>query len=92
MAPRNQYFNAQEKVRVDCLRKEKRLWSAPARRHRHAVSRRLNAAGSEIAALKNEIVALKSTVASLQANVEQLQAAQKAAGDKKPEIKKPDAK
>ena len=53
---------------------------------------RLNAAGSEIAALKHEIVALKSTVASLQANVEQLQAAQKAAGDKKPEIKKPDAK
>jgi chromosome segregation ATPase len=53
---------------------------------------RLNAAGSEIAALKNEIVALKSTMASLQANVEQLQVAQKAAGDKKPEIKKPDAK
>lgn len=53
---------------------------------------RLNAANSEVAALKNEIVALKSAVATLQANVEQLQAAQKAAGDKKPETKKPDAK
>jgi hypothetical protein len=41
---------------------------------------RLNAAN-------NEIVALKSVVASLQASVEQLQAAQKAAGEKKPESK-----
>ena len=54
---------------------------------------RLNAASSEVAALKNEIVALKSAVTTLQANVEQLQAAQKAAGDKKPEpSKKPEAK
>ena len=54
---------------------------------------RLNAASSEVAALKNEIVALKSAVTTLQANVEQLQAAQKAAGDKKPEPnKKPEAK
>jgi hypothetical protein len=41
---------------------------------------RLNAANAEIAALK-------STVASLQKTVERLQAAQKAAGDKKPEAK-----
>jgi hypothetical protein len=53
---------------------------------------RLNAAASEVAALKNEIVALKGAVTTLQANVEQLQAARKAAGDKKPEPKKPEAK
>jgi predicted transcriptional regulator len=41
---------------------------------------RLNAANAEIAALK-------SAVTSLQRSVEQLQAAQKAAGDKKPEAK-----
>jgi hypothetical protein len=41
---------------------------------------RLNAANAEIDALK-------STVASLQKTVERLQAAQKAAGDKKPEAK-----
>jgi uncharacterized protein YPO0396 len=34
-----------------------------------------------------EIVALKSAVTGLQKTVEQLQAAQKAAGDKKPETK-----
>jgi hypothetical protein len=53
---------------------------------------RLNAASSEVAALKNEIVGLKSAVTTLQANVEQLRAGQKAADDKKPETKKPDAK
>jgi len=57
---------------------------------------RLNAANGEVAALKNEIIALKGAVTSLQASVEQLLAAQKAAADKKPEIKpetkKPDAK
>ena len=41
---------------------------------------RLNAANSEI-------VALKAAVSGLQKTVEQLQAAQKAAGDKKPETK-----
>ncbi len=41
---------------------------------------RLNAANAEIAALK-------ATVSGLQKTVEQLQAAQKAAGDKKPESK-----
>jgi hypothetical protein len=41
---------------------------------------RLNAANTEI-------VALKATVSGLQKTVEQLQAAQKAAGDKKPETK-----
>jgi len=41
---------------------------------------RLNAANAQIAALK-------SAVSSLQRSVEQLQAAQKAAGDKKPEAK-----
>ena len=41
---------------------------------------RLNAANTEI-------IALKSAVASLQASVEQLRAAQKAAGEKKPEAK-----
>jgi hypothetical protein len=34
-----------------------------------------------------EIIALKGVVTSLQKTVEQLQAAQKAAGDKKPETK-----
>ncbi len=43
-------------------------------------SQKLNAADAEI-------VALKSAVARLQKTVEQLQAAQKAAGDKKPETK-----
>ena len=41
---------------------------------------RLNAANTEI-------IALKSAVASLQASVEQLRAAQKQAGEKKPEAK-----
>jgi len=41
---------------------------------------KLNAANAEI-------VALKATVSGLQKTVEQLQAAQKAAGDKKPESK-----
>ncbi len=41
---------------------------------------RLNAAN-------NEIVALKATVATLQASLAQLQAAQKAAGEKKPQSK-----
>src|SRR5262249_33254884 len=44
-------------------------------------SQKLNAADAEI-------VALKSAVTRLQKTVEQLQAAQKAAGDKKPETKK----
>lgn len=35
----------------------------------------------------NEVIALKRIVTSLQTSVEQLQAAQKAAGDKKPEAK-----
>ena len=43
-------------------------------------SQKLNAADAQI-------VALKSAVARLQKTVEQLQAAQKAAGDKKPETK-----
>ena len=43
-------------------------------------SQKLNAADAEI-------VALKSAVTRLQKTVEQLQAAQKAAGDKKPETK-----
>jgi hypothetical protein len=44
-------------------------------------------ARQRLTAASNEIVALKSLVTSLQASVEQLQAAQKAAGDKKPEPK-----
>jgi hypothetical protein len=48
---------------------------------------RLNAANAEIVALKGEVAALKGLVANLQKTVEQLQAAQKAAGDKKPESK-----
>src|SRR5882757_7280075 len=48
---------------------------------------RLNAANTEIIALKSEVASLKSVVANLQASVEQLQAAQKAAADKKPEVK-----
>jgi hypothetical protein len=38
-------------------------------------------------ASRNEVIALKSAVTSLQTSVEQLQAAQKAANDKKPEVK-----
>lgn len=45
---------------------------------------RLNAANAEITALKSEVAALKGRAANLQKTVEQLQAAQKAAGDKKP--------
>jgi hypothetical protein len=48
---------------------------------------RLNAANAEIVALKGEVAALKGLAANLQKTVEQLQAAQKAAGDKKPESK-----
>ena len=48
---------------------------------------RLNAANAEIAALKRELAVLKGLAANLQKSVEQLQAAQKAAGDKKPEAK-----
>jgi uncharacterized protein YlxW (UPF0749 family) len=48
---------------------------------------RLNAATTEIVALKSEVASLKSIVATLQTSVEQLQAAQKAAGEKKPDAK-----
>jgi hypothetical protein len=48
---------------------------------------RLNAANAEVAALKSEVAALKGLAANLQKTVEQLQAAQKAAGDKKPDGK-----
>jgi hypothetical protein len=48
---------------------------------------RLNAANTEIVALKSEVASLKSIVANLQASVEQLQAAQKAPGEKKPDVK-----
>jgi hypothetical protein len=44
-------------------------------------------AGQKLSAAEAEIVALKSAVTRLQKTVEQLQAAQKAAGDKKPETK-----
>jgi len=44
-------------------------------------------ASQKLDAADAEIVALKSAVARLQKTVEQLQAAQKAAGDKKPETK-----
>jgi hypothetical protein len=44
-------------------------------------------ARQRLTAANNEIVALKGMVTSLQASVEQLQAAQKAAGEKKPEPK-----
>jgi chromosome segregation ATPase len=48
---------------------------------------RLGAANTEIITLKSEIASLKSMVATLQAAVEQLKAAQKAAGEKKPDTK-----
>ena len=41
----------------------------------------------KLSAANAEIVALKAAVSGLQKTVEQLQAAQKAAGDKKPESK-----
>jgi len=44
-------------------------------------------AWQKLSAADAEMVALKSAVARLQKTVEQLQAAQKAAGDKKPETK-----
>jgi hypothetical protein len=44
-------------------------------------------AWQKLSAANAEIVALKATVAGLQKTVDQLQAAQKAAGDKKPEAK-----
>ena len=46
-----------------------------------------NEASQKLSAADAEIVALKSAVTRLQKTVEQLQAAQKAAGDKKPETK-----
>jgi hypothetical protein len=53
---------------------------------------RLNAANTEIIALKSEIVSLKSMMAALQTNLEQLKAAQKSAGEKKPDAKVAPAK
>ena len=58
---------------------------------------RLNAATTEIVALKSEVASLRSVVTSLQASIDQLKAAQKPAGDKKPDAKaapdkKPEAK
>ncbi|HEY7247990.1 MAG TPA: hypothetical protein VH678_29350 [Xanthobacteraceae bacterium] len=44
-------------------------------------------AGQQLSALRNEIIALKSAVAGLQLSVQQLQAAQKPAGEKKPDSK-----
>jgi hypothetical protein len=44
-------------------------------------------ARQSLSAAQNEVLALKSLVTSLQASVTQLQAAQKAAGEKKPEAK-----
>ena len=51
------------------------------------VTRNAAEARQRLNAAYNEIVALKSLVASLKASVEQLQAAQKAAGEKKPDAK-----
>jgi hypothetical protein len=48
---------------------------------------KLNAANAEIVALKSEVAGLKGLAANLRKTVEQLQAAQKGAGDKKPEAK-----
>jgi hypothetical protein len=53
---------------------------------------RLSAANAEIVALKSEVAGLKVLAANLQRSVEHLQAAQKAAGDKKPETKKPETR
>jgi hypothetical protein len=44
-------------------------------------------ARQKLGATQNELIALKSALASLQARVERLEAAQKAAGEKKPEGK-----
>jgi prophage DNA circulation protein len=44
-------------------------------------------AGQQLSAARNEIIAIKSAVAGLQNSVQQLQAAQKPAGEKKPESK-----
>jgi hypothetical protein len=44
-------------------------------------------AGQQLSAARNEIIALKSALAGLQNSVQQLQAAQKPAGEKKPESK-----
>ena len=44
-------------------------------------------AGQQLSAARNEIIALKSALAGLQSSVQQLQAAQKPAGEKKPESK-----
>ena len=51
------------------------------------VNRNALEASQKLNAADAEIVALKSAVTRLQKTVEQLQAAQKAAGDKKPETK-----
>jgi len=51
------------------------------------VNKNLLEASQKLSAADAEIVALKSAVTRLQKTVEQLQAAQKAAGDKKPETK-----
>ena len=51
------------------------------------VNRNALEASQKLSAADAEIVALKSAVIRLQETVEQLQAAQKAAGDKKPDIK-----
>jgi len=51
------------------------------------VNKKALEASQKLSAADAEIVALKSAVTRLQKTVEQLQAAQKAAGDKKPETK-----
>jgi hypothetical protein len=51
------------------------------------VNKNLLEASQKLSAADAEIVALKSAVTRLQKTAEQLQAAQKAAGDKKPETK-----
>ena len=73
--------------RTGCLQSNVNLLQQMLTKATLEARQRQTAAGNEIAALKSEIAALKTLVSGLQKSVEQLQAAQKAAGDKKPESK-----
>ncbi|HKA80999.1 MAG TPA: hypothetical protein VKD43_13250 [Xanthobacteraceae bacterium] len=73
--------------RTGCLQSNVNLLQQMLSKATLEARQRQTAAGNEIAALKSEVAALKTVVSGLQKSVEQLQAAQKAAGDKKPESK-----
>src|SRR5262245_16465473 len=73
--------------RTGCLQSNVNFLQRLATKNALESFQKLSAANAEITALKSEVAALKRLAANLQKTVEQLQAAQKAAGDKKPDGK-----